>query len=154
MWICKNIPIRRTFTCIGIPQNTKHWRLSWFRYETFITFLTFRFSTRGERETQFLLCWLFVQRQLSTHWPNQRALTPQQITGLASPRFESQLASSHLKSQLTAFFKIPKNPSPSLPGMTSFTSSVSFPIRGFYYDISDCHILPARSWTPAPNVCT
>ena len=133
----------------------KHWRLSWFRYETFITFITFWFSTRRERErhTQFLLCWLFVQRQLSTYWPNKRVCIPQQTTGLASPRFESQHASSSLKSQLTAFFKIPKNPRLSLPGMTSFTSPVSFPIRGFYYDICDCHILPARAWTPALNVC-
>ena len=146
---------------------SKHWRLSWFRYETFITFLTFRLSTRGkrEREAQFLLYWLFVQRQLSTHWPNKCACVPQQTTGLSSPRFESQLAglssprfesqlaSSSLKSQITAFFKIPKNPSPSLPGMTSFTSLVSFPIRGFYYDICDCHTLPTRAWTPALNVC-
>ena len=72
-----------------------------------------------ESETQFLLCWLFVQRQLSTHWPNKRARILQPTTGLASPRFKSQLTSSSLKSQLTTFFKIPKNPSPSLPGMTS-----------------------------------
>ena len=133
-----------TFTCIGI---SKHWRLSWFRYGNFITVLIFRFSTRGERDTQFLLCWLFVQRQLSTHWPYKRARIPQQTTGLASPRFESLLVSSSVKFQLTAFFKIPKNPSPSLPSMTSYTSPVLFPIWGFYYDIYDCHILPARAWT-------
>ena len=50
---------------------------------------------------------------------------------LDSPRSKSQLASSSLKSQLRAFFKIPKNPSPSLTGMTSFTSPVSFPNQGF-----------------------
>ena len=33
--------------------------------------------------------------------------------------------------------------------MTSFTSPVKFPIWGFYCDISDCHIIPARAWTPA-----
>ena len=65
-----------------------------------------------------------------------------------------QLDSSRSKSQLTAFFKIPENPSPSLPGMTSFTSPVAFPIRGFYHDICDCHILPVWAWTPALNVCT
>ena len=33
----------------------KHWRLSLFTYKTFITFLTFRFSTRGERDTIFTM---------------------------------------------------------------------------------------------------
>ena len=42
----------KTFTCIGIPRNTND---SWFRYKTFITFLTFRFSTRGERDTIFIM---------------------------------------------------------------------------------------------------
>ena len=42
----------RTFTCTGIP---KHWRLSWFRYKIFIIFLTFRFLTRGERDTIFTM---------------------------------------------------------------------------------------------------
>ena len=65
-----------------------------------------------------------------------------------------QLDSPRSKSQLTAFFKISKNPSPSFPGMTSFTSPVLFPIRFFYYDICDCHILFAWAWTPALNVCT
>ena len=102
------IRIRETFIMYKMHRNpAKYWRLSLFRYETFITFLTFWLSTREERErqTQFLLCWLFVQRQLSTHWPYKRARIPQQTTGLASPRFESQLASSSLKSQLTAFFQ-------------------------------------------------
>ena len=36
-----------------------------FWYETFINFLTFSFSTRGERETPFLLCWLFLHRPQS-----------------------------------------------------------------------------------------
>ena len=40
--------MNKLFIRKGIP---KHWRLSWFRYETFITFLTFGFSTRGERDT-------------------------------------------------------------------------------------------------------
>ena len=33
--------------------------------------------------------------------------------------------------------------------MPSFTSPVLFTIWGFYCDICDCHILPARAWTPA-----
>ena len=55
-----------------------------------------------------------------------------------SPNFNSLL-----------LFKISKNPSPSLPDMKSFTFPVLFPIWGFYYDICDSHILPARAWTPA-----
>ena len=61
-----------------------------------------------------------------------------------SPNFNSLL-----------LFKIIKNPSPSLPSMTSITSPVLFLIWGVYCDICDCHILPARVWTPvlmsAPN---
>ena len=137
-------------TCIGIP---KHWRLSSFRYETFYYFLDFYvFDTRRERVTRFLLCWLFVQRQLSIHWPNIRTCIPQQTTGLASPRFVSQLASSSLKSQLTAFFKIPKNPSPSLPGMTSFTSRVPFPLRVFFLHLWLSHPPRARRNTCAQCV--
>ena len=106
--------------------------------------------------TQFLLCWPF-------HLTQPRAAHLVDPTRLASSRFENQLASSRFKcqlaspsfgSQLTAFFqKSPKILSPSLPGMTSFTSPVSFSFWGFYYDIYDCHILPARAWTPALNVC-
>ena len=91
-----------------------------------------------ERETQFLLCWLF-------HLTQQRAAHLVDPTGLALLRLENQLASSRFKSQLTTFFqKSPQILSPSLLGMTSFTSPVLFPIRGFYYDTCDCHILPAR----------
>ena len=127
--------------------HSKHWRLSLFRYETFITFLTFRFSTRGERVTIFTM--LTVPSDPTTcgasHRPNWAG--PAQVQ-------KNQLASSRFKSQLTASFqKSPKNLSPLLPGMTSFTSPVPFSIQGFYYDICDCHILPARAWTPALNVC-
>ena len=64
-------------------------------------------------------------------------------TNVLAPH-SKQLDSSTSTSQLTVFFKITKNPSPSLPGMTSFASPVSFPIRGFYYDICDCHIPPCE----------
>ena len=86
MW---NIQICEAFICIGIP---KHWRLSWFRYETFFTFLTFRVSTRGERDT--ISTMLTVPSDPTTR-------------GLAWPRrgSGSQLASSRFKSQLTVFLK-------------------------------------------------
>ena len=71
-----------------------------------------------EREIQFLLCWLF-------HLTQQRTGISCSITRLASSRSKSQLASSSLKFQLTAFFqKSPKILSPSLLGMMSITSPV------------------------------
>ena len=79
-----------------------------------------------------------------------RTRTPQstKLPGLATgPKINSLRPSPNLNSLL--LFKITKNPSPSLPGMTSFTSPVLFPIWGFYCDICDCHILPAYAWTPA-----
>ena len=36
-----------------------------------------------------------------------------------------------------------------LCGCTALTALVFFPIGFFYCDISDCHILPPRAWTPA-----
>ena len=130
----------KTFTCIGIPRNTdgslgsgtKHLLPSWL--------LGFRHEERETHNFYYADCSSSVSSQL-TDPTNARA-----------PR-SKQLDSSRSKSQLTAFFKIPKNHSPSLPGMTSFPFPVSFPIRGFYYDICDCHILPVWAWTPALNAC-
>ena len=69
-------------------------------------------------------------------------------TGLAQGRKINTLRlSSNLNFLL--LFKITKNPSPSLQGMTSFAPPVLFPICVFYSNICDCHILPARAWTPA-----
>ena len=131
------------------PKNTKHWWLSWFRYETFITFFKFRFfNTRRVRQFFYADCSSIVSTQL-TDPTKAPARTPQSTnwTGLAQVRkINSLRLSSNLNSPL--LFKITKNPSPSLPGMTSFTSPVLFSIWGFYCDICDCHILPARAWTP------
>ena len=97
-----------------------------------------------ERETQFFYadCSSIVCSQL-TDPTNAFAHPAARKLDWPRPRPKNQLALSKSKSQLAAFFKIPKNPSPLLPGMTSFTSPVTFPIRGFYYEICDCHILPA-----------
>ena len=113
------------------PKNTKHWRLSWYRYKTFITFFKFRFLTRGERDAIFL-CWLFFHRQLSTHWLNQCMRTSQSTNcpGLTQvQKINSLRLSPNLNSLL--LFKITKNPSPSLPGMTSFTSPSHISYLGF-----------------------
>ena len=91
MW---NIQICKMLIYIGI---LKHWQLSWFRYETFIDFLSLVFRYE-ERETQLLLCWPFHLTQ-QTPGVSRR---PQ--TGLASSNFKSQRASVSFGSQLTAFF--------------------------------------------------
>ena len=100
-----------TCRCIGIP---KHWRLSLFRYETFMTFLTFRFLSlvfrHEERESQFLLCWPFyltqqtrgesrrpnwtrlVQLQISTHFVQHQISTNcffQKSPKPSAPRFRA-----------------------------------------------------------------
>ena len=103
-----------------------------------------------ERETQFLLGWLFhLTPPRAAHlvdpldWPRPgpkiNSLRP------ASDLNSSGLPGPESESQLTAFFqKSPKILSPSLLGMTLFTSLVSFPIRGFYCDICDYHIFPRK----------
>ena len=48
------------------PKNTKHWRLSWFRYETIITFFKFRFfDTRRERHIFYTDSSSIVSSQLT-----------------------------------------------------------------------------------------
>ena len=99
-----------------------------------------------ERETQFLLCWLF-------HLTPPRAVHLVDPTDLARPRrgSKNQLTSSSFKSQLTAFYsKITQNPQPIASGY----DIIHIPSRGFYYDICDCHILPVPAWRPALNVGT
>ena len=103
-----------------------------------------------ERETQFFYadCSSIVSSQL-TDPTNARAHPA--IHKLHRPRPGPKNNSLRLSPNLNSLllFKITKNPSPSLPGMTSFTSPVLFSIWCFYSDIWDCHILPARAWTPA-----
>ena len=123
-------------------QNTQNW----FWYETFYYLFEFKVFRHEERETQFLSMLTFPSGPHHV-WP------PPQTTGLALASSKNRLACSEFKSQLTAFFQISKSSAP-LPGMTSFTSPVTFPIWGFYCDISDCHICPAHKWTPALSVCT
>ena len=111
---------------------------NWFRYETFIYLFEFKVFRHEERERHnFLLCWFF-------HLTPPRATPRCKTTRLASASSENQLPSSSVQSQQTLFFSNSKILSPSLPGMTSFTSPVPFTIWVFYCDICDCHILPAR----------
>ena len=140
--------VREMYTYIGIRKHLT--TLFWFRYETFIYLFEFKVFRHEKRETQFLTMLTFPSDP-ATCGTFRR---PQQ-NRLPSSRLESQLSRSEFKSQLTVFvffFQIPK--SSALPGMTSFTSPASFTLWGFYCNISDCHICPARAWTPALNVCT
>ena len=100
-------------------KHSKHWRLSWIKYETFITFLTFRFSTRGERDTHFFTM-LTVPSDPTTRGASRRPNWTRQGSDLNSLRPASNLNS------LFFFQKSPKILSPSLPGMTSFISPVHF----------------------------
>ena len=103
-----------------------------------------------ERETIFL-CWLFVHRQLSTHWPNQRACALQSTnwTGLAQVRKINTLCLSSNLNSLLFFSKSLRVPVHRFRAWRHSHPQSHFAIWGFYYDISDRHILPARAWTPA-----
>ena len=82
--VCNIYIYVKTFTRRGIP---KHWRLSWFRYETYITFLTFRFSTRGERDTIFTMLTVRPASALNSLIQQTRArATANNRTGLAELR--------------------------------------------------------------------
>ena len=131
----------------------KHWRLSWFRYETFITFFKFRFSTWEERDTIFL-CWLFVHHQLSTHWLNQCVCTHPAVQKLdwPCPGPKNQIALSNSKSQLTAFIQNHKESQP----ITSGHDIIHIPISslGFLlWHLWLSHPPPVRLNT-CVNVCT
>ena len=101
-------------------QDTNRWNghkesrniRNWFRYETVIYLFEFKVFRHEERETQFLSMLTFPSDR-------HRVRPPPQTFGLASASSENRLSCSEFKSQLTAFFQIPK--SSALPGMTSFT---------------------------------
>ena len=105
------------------------------------------FSTRGERDTQFLLCWLF-------HLTQHRAAHPvvHNWTGLAqvpkSTRFvQPQISSNYF------FFKNHTKSSVHRFQAWRHSHPQSYFLSGFfYYDICECHILPAQAWTLALNV--
>ena len=80
--------------------------------------------------------------------PPTTCSTQLQITGLVSVSSESQPNSSEARTQLTAFSQISKSSAHTsghdvihLPGPISYL--------GFYFDIWEWRILPARTWIPA-----
>ena len=87
------------------PKNTKQWRLSWFRYETFITFFKFRFfDTRRERQI-FSMLTVRPSSALTSLTQPTRARTPQSTLHWPRPGPKNQLVSSNSKSQLTLFIQ-------------------------------------------------
>ena len=138
-------------------NTEKHRRLSLVQvrnvYKVFFT-LIFRHE---DRETQFLLCWLFQHRSsVNPNW----TLGPESESQLADPtnartsrRPQTGLALPSFKSQLNSFFsKSRRNPTHCFRAWRHWHPSRIY-IWGFYYDICDCHILRARAWTGL-NVCT
>ena len=128
---------------------------NWFRYEIFIYLFEFkafrhdwdeRERERERERNNFLLCWLFHLT------PPCAAPAANNLSGLGKLRKSTSFVQAQIST--LCFFSNPQILSSSLPGVTSFTSPVSFPIWGLYCDICDYHIRPARAWTPALNVCT
>ena len=102
------------------------------------------------REKQFFYadCSSIVSSQLTDSTNVRAHPAVHNWTSLTQVRkINSLRLSPNLNSLL--LFQITKNPSPSLPGLTSFISPISFPIWGFYCDICDCHIFSASTGTPA-----
>ena len=87
----------------------------------FITFLRLRFFDKRRERHNFFLCWLFVYRQLSTHWLNKRAahfVDPQLVSPRRAPKINLLRPSPNLNS---LFFFNSKIFCPSLLGMMPFT---------------------------------
>ena len=143
----RNIRISKTFTCIGIQKILETLTTLLVRVQNIYLLLDFEVFRHRERDTQFLLCWLF-------HLTQQRTAHHVDPTGLASPRLEKSTRFIQLQISTHCFFsKISQNSQPITSGHNVIHIPSSFPIQGFYYDICDCHILPAQAWTPALNVC-
>ena len=110
------------------------------------TFLSLRFFDMRRERHNFFLYWLFPLT------PPRAALRCKLLVWpWRAPKINYSV---QVQISTNCFFSNSKILSPSLSGMTSSTSPVTFPIWGFYCDICDCHIRSARAWTPELNVCT
>ena len=136
--------ICKMFICIGIP---KHWRLSLVQVRNVYWLLVFRHEERERHNFYYADCSYIVlqstpswtalaQCPISTHWPNKHAAHSVDLswTGLARVRISTNCF----------FFQITKNPSPSLPGMTSF-SPQSYFLSGVFIMIFV--IVTSSAWT-------
>ena len=106
------------------------------------------------REIQFFYadCWSSSALNSLTQPTCACTLQSTTWTGFAQVRKINSLRLSP-NLNLPLLFKFTKNPSPSLPSMTSFTSPITFPIWCFDCDICDCHILPCERVNTCVNVC-
>ena len=117
-------------------------------YESLITFFNFRFSTWGKRDTIFL-CWLFVHRQLSTHWLNKRAAHVVDPNRSRLGELRKSTRPVWVQNSTLFFFQISKSSAHRFRAWCHSHPQLHFSIWGFYFDICDCLILPARAWTRA-----
>ena len=135
------------FIRVGIRKTrSKHWRLSWFRYETFITFFKFWFFDTRRETHNFSMLTVRPSSALNSLTQPMRTRSPQSITGLASPRSRNQLGSSKSKSQLTAFSK-----SLRIPAHCFRAWCHSHPQSHF---LSGVFIVTSVIVSPCVNVCT
>ncbi len=132
--------IYETLWGLSFGSGTKH----------LFTFLSLRFSDMRRERHNFLLCWLLVHRQFTDSTNARESRRPQLVSPRRAPKINSPRLSSKLNSLVFSNSKIL---SPSLQGMTSFTSPVAFLIWDFYCDISDCHILPVRAREHLHSMC-
>ena len=150
----QNIQMHKTFIRIGIRKT---WNTDDFLGSGMKLLLpSLRLGFRHEERERHNFSMLTVRPSSALNWLTQpsRACTPLFITGLALPKSKNQLASSKSKSQLTAFIQNPQESQPIGSGHDVIHTPESFSIWSFYCDIYNCHILPARAWTPALSVCT
>ena len=109
--ILTKITICKIYRCREI-QNTHH--SPFFRYETFINFLSLVFR-HEERETQFLLCWLFLHHPHPTpSWTAQPRVKISTHFWTARPRVKISThfwtARPRVKISTNIFFEITKFP--------------------------------------------
>ena len=125
---------------IGNPKYTTFTKLV--QVQNFITF-ELKVIRHEERETQsfYADCFYICLKP--------RAAPHLQTTGLASTGPKSQPSRSDAVTQLPAFSQIPKILSPRFRYMSSFTPPDLISYLGFYFDICEWRILPARAWTSA-----
>ena len=128
-----NIRICEIFRCRGIRETLT--ALGSSGTKRLLTFLTLIFW-HEEKETHFLLWWLFQHRS---------SVNPQ-LTVRPRVKISTRLAQSQISTNCFFFKKSLKFPA---PRFRAWRHSHPSPTWGFYYDICDCHILRARAWKPA-----
>ena len=73
------------------------------------TFLSLRFFDTRREKHNFLLCWLFVHRQISTHWLNKRAAHFVDPNRSRLGELRKSTCSVQAQISTNCIFKIPKS---------------------------------------------